>query len=179
MSRFVFCVVVCWFCGCGSEAPKPTPNGNTPTPKPVQPQPETAKPRDEAKEATETFDEFARERVKNFNDSVVGHEGTKQMGGKLSSGLDGSSEFTWKITAVKLRDTDVRRTDSLSAPFVGTIEVEVAWKLVSTKGFPKDFVPASAKEPSRRASVECLRKNGAWELKSRDDAVSALTKLPQ
>lgn len=159
------------------QVAKHTPNENDLVPK--QPQPEPAKPRDEGKEAADAFDEFARERVKIFNDAVVGQEQTKQIGGKLSSGLDGTSEFTWKIAAVKLRDTDVRRSDSVSAPFVGTIEVEVEWQLVTVKGFPKEFVPASAKAPTRRASIECVRTNGAWKLKSIDDVVVALTKLPQ
>jgi hypothetical protein len=180
MQRLVFCAVVGWLSGCGgAEVTKHLPNGNAANPKSVQPQPEPAKPRDEAKEATDTFREFARERVQILSDTLVGHEATKQMGGKLSSGLDGTSEFTWKIAAVKLRDTDVRRSDSLTAPFTGTIEVEVEWKLVAVKGFPKEFVPASAKQPSRRATIECARKSGAWELKSRDDVVVALTKLPQ
>ncbi len=168
MKRIAIWVSVVFVAGCGGEAPKPS---LEPGPAKSQPQPEPPKPRDEAKEATDSFPGFAREKVADLAKVFVGNTVTMRL-------KDGA-RFEYKITELKVRDTDVRKTDSLSSPIVGTIRVDVILKLESVTGFPKQFVPASAEEVVRKVDVECLRQGTAWVLKSSEDVSVAILTPPK
>ena len=175
MNRLVVWAGLVFAAGCGGEPQKPSP---APAPAKSQPQPEPPKPRDEAKEATDDFSAYAKRQVVVFQDAVAHVEVTKKAGGRVNNDLDGSAEFTYKVATVKLRDTDVRKTDSLSTPIVGTMDVEVTWQLERVKGFPKDLVPESAKSPTKRVTVDCVWEARHWRLKSTADASAALAQLP-
>ncbi len=100
------------------------------------------------------------------------------MGETRTSQTKTGATFLYKISEVKVRDTDVRKSDSLSTPIVGQIDVEVSWTLESVTGFPRDLVPASAESPSKLVRLDCVWRDRSWKLKSSDEVVKALNAAP-
>ena len=130
--------------------PKPLPSAANTQPKF---HPEPPKPKDEAKEAADSFEKFASDYVESTSKIFVG----KTVYMRLSTG----AVFEYKIDSLKLKDTDVRKSDSLTTPTVGTIQMEEVFKLENVTDYPRKFVPYSAEAPRRLVSVECVRRGNS------------------
>lgn len=143
---------------------------SSPTKSQPQGYPESLKPRDEAKKAADSLQEYALKQVESLQRFV---DNTVRM--RLSTG----AVFEYRIESLKLRDIDVRKTDSLTTTLVGTIQVDVLYKLNDVTGFPREFVPYSAESPVKRVDVECMRKGTVWELKSPEEMTRAILTPPK
>lgn len=168
MKRIALWLMTVFVFGCGGTTVVTIPNPEAGKSQPPTPAP--PKPRDEAKEATDEFPEFARKKVDEWQPIFIGNTASYQLS-------DGAT-FEYKLANLKLRDTDVRKSDSLVTPIVGEMELEVEWTLEKVTKFPRDFVPASAKSPTKRVKVDCVWKN-SWALKSSEDLSKAILTLPR